>query len=63
MQIPVLSFASNCNHPNRKYSKERHCAPPFGYQTTVPKELEFPQESHTGSRKRLKFGVSKKGDR
>lgn len=47
--------------PTENILKRDTCAPPFGYQTVVPKELEFPQESHAGSRKRS--GVCKKGNR
>lgn len=49
--------------PTENILKRDMCVPPFGYQTIVPKELEFPQESHAGSRKKLKAGVSKRGNR
>lgn len=38
--------------PTENILKRDTCDPPFGDQTTVPKELEFPQESPAGSRKR-----------
>lgn len=44
VQTPAQPLTSNWNHPYGKYTRDT-CAPPFGYQTTVPKELEFSQES------------------
>lgn len=71
MQTPALPACKPqlCHSPaivtvlTENILKRDTCAPPFGYQTVVPKELEFPQESHAGSRKRLKSGVCKKANR
>lgn len=49
--------------PTENILKRDTCDLPFGHQTTVPKELEFPQESHAGSRKRQKTSVSKRENR
>lgn len=62
VQTPALPLIRNCNNPCRNILRRDTCDPPFGYQTIVPGELEFPQESHAGSRKRQKAGVSKNRD-
>lgn len=50
---------STCTRPGKALYRGYLCFH-FGYrsfETKVPKELEFPQESHAGKRKRLKPGV------
>lgn len=46
-----------------KYAKQAICVSPFGYQAIEkvnPKKLELPLESHTGIRKDLDLGSSRK---
>lgn len=62
VQTPAPPLIRNCNNPCRNILRRDTCDPPFGYQTIVPGKLEFPQESHAGSRKRQKAGVSKNRD-